>query len=391
MANYELQSGWEISAATLDPNDHKRVFLTTDDLGNGNQETVLVHGLISEQGVQMVGVQSASFRTGFTPIRMIQYVADPSAGDASPLLNEVVTVHGRVTALDGPNYYFIQDDDGGPWDGLYIYVARQDSHLKIRDVVTVSGQVREYIRTGYSRGQTELGYMTGIDWFQYTPSWTDPVVNTINTTQARFRGSYTPEQYEDCLVRLNSAIVDSLAGRVGPYFGEWLLRQQGVPDTAQMDINGVNGSKGYRGCIGDILNLTGILGYDYGTYWVWPRSDRGNDIQVIYDNPACAPVGVEEEQALLAGPNLHGAPNPFNPKTSIRFDLRSDETVGLAIVDPSGRIVRTLLEKVPLKSGAQQVAWDGRDDAGRPVGTGAYFARLQSARGTIATKLILLK
>jgi len=391
ITHYELASGWEVASAVRDPNDHKRVYLTTDDLGDGNQEQVLVHGLVSEDGVAMVGVQNAAFRTGFTPISQIQYVSDPLANDSSPLLNEVVTVHGRVTALNGPNYYFLQDEDGGPWTGLSIYVARQSS-IRVKDIVTVAGAVREY---GSPHGITELGYQLGVDWFRPQSGWVDPVVQEVTTNQIRFRDpgqtfGYSAEQYENCLVHVTSARLDSLAGRAGPYFREWLMYQQGRPDTAQMAVSKVNGTKSYSGCIGDIVNLTGIFEQDFGTYWVCPRSDRGYDIQVVYDNPACAPSGVEEAQALL-GPNLHGAPNPFNPKTSIRFQIPSDETVGLIIVDPAGRIVRTLLQQAPMKAGLQQIGWDGKDDAGRPVGTGAYFARLQTAKGTVATKLVLLK
>jgi flagellar hook assembly protein FlgD len=88
---------------------------------------------------------------------------------------------------------------------------------------------------------------------------------------------------------------------------------------------------------------------------------------------------------------LESVPNPFNPKTTIRYALPEAGSVRLEIVDPSGRIVRTLVDRVVLSAGTQQSVWDGRDDAGRPAGTGTYFAKLRTEEGSVSTKLILLK
>jgi flagellar hook assembly protein FlgD len=77
------------------------------------------------------------------------------------------------------------------------------------------------------------------------------------------------------------------------------------------------------------------------------------------------------------------APNPFNPRTTIRFDLPAAGTVRLAIYDVAGRLVKVLVEgEIP--AGSHEAVWDGRDSAGRGMASGGYFARLQ-AGGKVET------
>jgi hypothetical protein len=94
---------------------------------------------------------------------------------------------------------------------------------------------------------------------------------------------------------------------------------------------------------------------------------------------------------------LHGAvPNPFNPSTRITFDLPAprsaagDVPVRLDVLDLRGRLVRRLLVQ-SLPAGRHGVLWDGRDDGGREVSSGVYWARLQVADRVISRKLTLLR
>ena len=84
------------------------------------------------------------------------------------------------------------------------------------------------------------------------------------------------------------------------------------------------------------------------------------------------------------------APNPFNPQATISFFVPFETPVRLAIYDTSGRRVRTLLDGEVL-SGSGEVVWDGRNDSGRPAGSGIYYCRLEAGRVTETGKLVLLK
>jgi photosystem II stability/assembly factor-like uncharacterized protein len=79
-------------------------------------------------------------------------------------------------------------------------------------------------------------------------------------------------------------------------------------------------------------------------------------------------------------------PNPSTASTTFEFTLPAAGPVRLAIFDVTGRRVRTLRDG-PAPAGPSRVAWDGRDEAGRAVAAGVYFARLEAAGETRTVKL----
>lgn len=83
-------------------------------------------------------------------------------------------------------------------------------------------------------------------------------------------------------------------------------------------------------------------------------------------------------------------PNPFNPVTSIAYEVGLRGKVTLGVYDVRGRHVRTLVDGVQTE-GAYRVTWDGKDDGERPVGSGVYFYRLRNAEGEITKKMTLLR
>ena len=83
-------------------------------------------------------------------------------------------------------------------------------------------------------------------------------------------------------------------------------------------------------------------------------------------------------------------PNPFNPKTAIRFALREAGDVTLAIFDVGGRRVRTLADG-PLAAGRHEAIWDGRDETGGELASGVYFYRLRAEGVKLSRRMLLLK
>ena len=68
-------------------------------------------------------------------------------------------------------------------------------------------------------------------------------------------------------------------------------------------------------------------------------------------------------------------PNPFNPRTTIRFQLRRDTAVRLAVFTLDGKLVRELVNGY-LSAGFHTEDWDGRNDAGREMPSGVYLSRM---------------
>lgn len=100
----------------------------------------------------------------------------------------------------------------------------------------------------------------------------------------------------------------------------------------------------------------------------------------------------EAAAVLPARLALHGPwPNPFNPTTTIAFDVSEAGRATLRVHAADGRCVRTLLAGVPVGAGTHTVTWDGRDDAGRAAASGVYFVRLETATGRRSVRAVLLK
>ena len=83
-------------------------------------------------------------------------------------------------------------------------------------------------------------------------------------------------------------------------------------------------------------------------------------------------------------------PNPFNPTTTIEFGLPTAGHILLVIHDVSGRQVATLANS-PHQAGTFTRNWDGRNDAGRDVSSGVYFARMVAGDFTATKKMVLLR
>ncbi len=88
---------------------------------------------------------------------------------------------------------------------------------------------------------------------------------------------------------------------------------------------------------------------------------------------------------------LHDAyPNPFNPITTIKFDLPSSSHVSLKIYDIDGKLIKSLIDS-GRESGYHSVEWDGTDNNGQIVSSGVYFYRITSNGLTATKSMTLLK
>jgi PKD repeat protein len=84
-------------------------------------------------------------------------------------------------------------------------------------------------------------------------------------------------------------------------------------------------------------------------------------------------------------------PNPFNPRTTIAFDLPEAATVRLEVFDIAGRLVDVLLRDEPFAPGHWSAVWQGRDTAGRGVAAGVYFCRLEAGSYRATMRMLLVK
>ena len=88
---------------------------------------------------------------------------------------------------------------------------------------------------------------------------------------------------------------------------------------------------------------------------------------------------------------LQNFPNPFNPETTIGYELAESADVTLQIYNVVGQVVRTLMASESQSVGRYQVRWDGIDDRGTPVSSGIYFYQISAGKFQDVRKLMLLK
>jgi hypothetical protein len=117
----------------------------------------------------------------------------------------------------------------------------------------------------------------------------------------------------------------------------------------------------------------------------------GFAILLTTETPAYFPVAIGDDALPKVVRLLGNAPNPFNPHTRMIFELPTAMPVSLAVYDPSGRHVRSLLASQTRSAGRNEVVWDGRLDSGYVAATGVYFYRLEAGGQRFTGKMMLLK
>ena len=109
--------------------------------------------------------------------------------------------------------------------------------------------------------------------------------------------------------------------------------------------------------------------------------ELGSEVRTDSPTPSAMPVVT----------TLHAAaPNPFNPSTTLAYDMAVGGRVTLKIYSIDGRLVRTLVDEQALPGRYSRV-WQGRDDAGRTVASGAYVVRMVAPDRTETRRVMLLK
>jgi hypothetical protein len=132
--------------------------------------------------------------------------------------------------------------------------------------------------------------------------------------------------------------------------------------------------------------------------WPFFRHDPMNTGRFATVIPA-GPTGVEDPGAAgalgLTAAAFHPArPNPFNPHTTLAFDVpgeaRGARRVTLGIYDVSGRLIRRLVDG-QVETGRHEIRWDGRGSDGRLRSSGVYFARIEIGGFVSTQKLTMVR
>jgi hypothetical protein len=83
-------------------------------------------------------------------------------------------------------------------------------------------------------------------------------------------------------------------------------------------------------------------------------------------------------------------PNPFNPSTTIKFDLKEKGFVTLKVYNVAGQLVRTLVDG-ERDAASYSIAWDGRNNLGTDVASGIYFYKMETNGFNDTKKMVLVR
>jgi hypothetical protein len=122
---------------------------------------------------------------------------------------------------------------------------------------------------------------------------------------------------------------------------------------------------------------------------VWYQLEQVDlDGSISRSNPVEVLLGARMPVPTMFSTNVY--PNPFNPSTTISYDLPSESFVSIVIYDAIGQEVRKLVgEQTP--AGRYRVQWDALDTQGRAVGSGVYIAKVEAGSFSSSQKMLLLK
>lgn len=123
---------------------------------------------------------------------------------------------------------------------------------------------------------------------------------------------------------------------------------------------------------------------DVNTHRICGQTASLPPFAIVEDDPTDALTPV-------AALRLHqNRPNPFNPTTTIAYEIPAHGRAQLRVYDIRGRLVRTLSDG-DQDAGPHQVLWMGEDLTGRQVASGVYLYRLETPHQSLSRRMVLVR
>ncbi len=160
-----------------------------------------------------------------------------------------------------------------------------------------------------------------------------------------------------------------------------------------LTLNPMNGSINAGDSV-DVELIFDTTGLAAGTYTCDIMISDDREETIVPVTLTVLGLSAGNDTQLLSDGLIGNYPNPFNPSTTISFNLNQDAHVVLSIINTRGQKVRTLVNNDKI-TGQHQVVWDGRDNNGKIVASGVFFSTLdivgKDLDFTSVKKIILLK
>ncbi|MCB5271140.1 MAG: chitobiase/beta-hexosaminidase C-terminal domain-containing protein [Candidatus Cloacimonetes bacterium] len=197
-------------------------------------------------------------------------------------------------------------------------------------------------------------------------------------TIAQLNSDIGVNRYQSRLVRINDVSFDSPSGNYA------------TDPAVTYAISDGTGAMSFRTSFYDVdyigapmhsgqFNIMGIIAHFQSTAQITPRM-LADFNPVSNEDPTLSPA-----QVSLIG----NYPNPFNPDTTIQFQMVNAAPAHVTIYNQKGQTVRNFV--VQASQGINNLHWNGMDDSGTSVSSGVYYFRLKSGSYSSTKKMVLMK
>jgi predicted extracellular nuclease len=345
----------------------------------------------TDDGAQTVtnpGTAPATFLSaavGFTTIYEVNTVHPDSSYQGSPLLDSFVNITGVVTAGTGTatgaqSRFVVQEMDVNPatksyaYGGILVFEGTGTYEYFRGDEVEIGGQIGEFF------GLTEMLPFNAdaVNLIGFGAQLPEAVV--LSTRELADKSlddgnGILGERWESVWVKtFPAAYLDSLG------FGEYNISSTGaLNDSLIVDPST---ALAYLPATGDVITIESYMTFSGGDYRIVP-----------YDDSLITLTGlsaVEDVQPVQQAGGFRAIyPNPFNPTTAIKFVVNVDNLVQLNVYNIRGEKVRTLIQD-RLSANEYSFVFDGMNDAGQTLASGAYFARLRIGKEVVQVRQMML-
>ena len=260
--------------------------------------------------------------------------------------SHIIFYKTEMTPLEfGNSYLFPQLGIDNPnWDDGYQNINDGSSslYLNLRDMVKL-GQL--YLQDGLSGSEQII-----------SPEWVERATNVQTGTGWNYGYLWWLQDNEG-----TSYSAQGFGGQVIAVYPEYEL-----VIGAQSDIFGSEDIDSHSNLLNDRINSIATIfeGYQY------------------YDDSA-----VQSPSSFKLYSNY---PNPFNPVTTLGYDLPENRLVNITIYDMLGNVINQLVNEVQ-NSGYKSIQWNATNNQGKPVSAGLYLFKIQTGDFVDTKKMILLK
>ena len=154
-------------------------------------------------------------------------------------------------------------------------------------------------------------------------------------------------------------------------------------------------------CVIEIMNdgQPIIFNYDIKDREVWEIVDGSGSVRLYYGvqtielSSESGIFNLRKSATTIFPPSFSmfpAHPNPFNPITTLRYDLPTDAFVTIGVYDMLGKKIVQLVNTTQ-RAGSKSVRWDATDKMGRSVGAGVYLYQIHAGEFIQTKKMVLLK